>query len=84
MYSFVYGGRNVRSREGWDEIYVLSLPGFVWSKADYESVASRSGMGCAVAGQRQMIVVGGANVELGNPEFWYDADPFLRGWGSST
>lgn len=38
-------------------------------------------MGCAVAGQRQMITVGGINRKLGVPTFFKDRDPFPQGLG---
>ncbi|KAK5009776.1 hypothetical protein LTR28_013455 [Elasticomyces elasticus] len=44
-----------------DEIYVLSLPSFVWSKADYPATSSRYGHTCEVVGNRQLLSIGGAN-----------------------
>lgn len=43
-----------------DEVYVLSLPGFVWMKADYTAANPRISHACNVA-QRQMIITGGLN-----------------------
>ncbi|KAF7504881.1 hypothetical protein GJ744_001602 [Endocarpon pusillum] len=43
-----------------DEVFVLSLPGFVWMKADYTAANPRISHACNVA-QRQMIITGGLN-----------------------
>ena len=39
--------------------YVLSLPGFVWFKANDTSAKPRTGHTCELAGKRQMISIGG-------------------------
>ena len=45
-----------------DEVFVLSLPGFVWAKANYTAATPRVNHACsAAAGNRQMIVTGGLN-----------------------
>ncbi|KAK4979451.1 hypothetical protein LTR28_004571 [Elasticomyces elasticus] len=44
-----------------DEIYVLSLPSFVWFKANYPVTANRYGHTYEVVGNRQLLSIGGAN-----------------------
>ena len=53
------------------DMYVLSLPGFVWFKINSTS-AARSSHQCIVANNRQMIVVGGfgANPNYNVPDDW--------------
>ncbi|KAL0932015.1 kelch repeat protein [Colletotrichum truncatum] len=76
---FVFGGSN--KDESYDEVWILSLPGFVWTKADYKSSSPRDAMGCAVGGRRQMITVGGINRSLTVSKFFQDKDPFPQGIG---
>ncbi|KAF6838715.1 kelch repeat protein [Colletotrichum plurivorum] len=78
---FIFGGSNTAADTAYDEVYILSLPGFVWTKANYESASPRDCMGCALAGQRQMITIGGINRKLGVPTFFKDRDPFPQGLG---
>lgn len=44
-----------------DEVFVLSLPGFVWFKADYSATSARGMHTCDIVGQggSQMVVTGG-------------------------
>jgi Kelch motif len=44
-----------------DEVLVLSLPGFVWTKANYTAATPRVMHACNIAGNRQMVVTGGLN-----------------------
>lgn len=55
--SFMYGGRDGHGDTSSD-VYILSLPGFVWFKAEVESTP-RLHHACAVAGNRQLLVSGG-------------------------
>jgi hypothetical protein len=41
------------------DFYVLSLPGFVWFKANHTSAVPRAWTRCVALGDSQMIVVGG-------------------------
>jgi hypothetical protein len=81
--SFVYGGRNELLDTAFDDIHVLSLPGFVWRKADYESSSPRDSHACVVAGdgKRQMISFGGVDYRLKGSEYWQDQDRFPQGLG---
>lgn len=71
----MYGGNDFR--DGKDnmvksDLYVLSLPGFVWFRANTTS-EPRSSHACIV-NNRQMIVVGGTGAGAGNnytvPDVW--------------
>jgi len=48
-----------RRNKAFDEVLVLSLPGFVWTRADYTATMSRVNHACNIAGNRQMVVTGG-------------------------
>ena len=63
-----------------DEIYILSLPSFVWFKVNYTSSDPRVGHTCIIAGNRQMLSIGGLNpsaTSRGAAE--NDTDPFWEG-----
>jgi Kelch motif len=49
-----------------DEVFVLSLPGFVWTKANYTAATPRVNHACSAAANRQMIVTGGLNPASAN------------------
>ncbi|KAH0562766.1 hypothetical protein GP486_002585, partial [Trichoglossum hirsutum] len=53
---YIYGGRNVTGI--YDQIYVLSIPSFTWTKI-FEGQSPRFGMTCHLAAKRQLITVGG-------------------------
>ncbi|CAG9978383.1 unnamed protein product, partial [Clonostachys byssicola] len=55
---FVYGGASEGNKNS--DVYILSLPGFNWVNTGATSEQSRIEMGCVAAGNRNMIVVGGA------------------------
>ncbi|KAK1838545.1 kelch repeat protein [Colletotrichum chrysophilum] len=57
---FIFGG-NTDDGQTFGDIWILSLPGFFWTVAQHDSNIKRTLMSCVVAGQRQMIVVGGLN-----------------------
>ncbi|KXH55831.1 kelch repeat protein [Colletotrichum nymphaeae SA-01] len=81
---FMYGGSNIANKETFDEVYILSLPGFVWQKANYTSAAPRDTQSCVVAGQRQMITFGGVNRMANNANstlFFNEEDSFRQGVG---
>jgi Kelch motif len=69
---FVYGGHNPslpaeQIMATSDQVFVLSLPGFVWFKADYVPTNVRMMHTCDIVGQgkSQMVVVGG--IDMGSP-----------------
>ncbi|KAI5838414.1 putative cell wall anchored protein, partial [Morchella snyderi] len=55
---YMHGGRGT-SGDYYDDIHVLSIPSFTWTKI-YSGTAYRYGMKCHLAGNRQMITVGGS------------------------
>ncbi|GJC84223.1 kelch repeat-containing protein ARB_01230 [Colletotrichum liriopes] len=75
---FVFGG-NSDDKVLFDDIFVLSLPGFVWKRTDSrpKNGTARTFMSCVLAGQRQMITVGGRSTPQGSP----GKDPFPQGLG---
>ena len=63
-----------------DEVYVLSLPSFVWFKANYTSSDPREGHTCHVVGSRQMLSVGGLNPSaIDHSAAINETDPFWQG-----
>ena len=96
LYSFIYGGwaagdkgANLTPQENatntaLDEVFVLSLPGFVWFKANYTAANPRNGHRCHVVGNRQMLVVGGVDSRFYNDSLQYNhtrPDTFSQGLG---
>lgn len=62
-----------------DEVYVLSLPAFVWFKANFTSVDPRIYHTCHAVGN-QMLSIGGLNPSLADlPVAMNDTDPFWEG-----
>ena len=65
---------------GFDEVYVLSLPSFVWFKANYTPSDPRIWHSCNVAGNRQLLSVGGVNPSAANfATARNETDPFWEG-----
>jgi hypothetical protein len=77
---FLYGGVDTQAGLSSDEVYVLSLPGFVFFKAPGSSTA-RADHGCALVGRRQLLSVGGTDGFLGFPNSLLDPDPWRNGLG---
>ena len=61
---YMYGGRSTNGTADTylDDIWVLSLPSFIWTKV-YEGTSPRFGHTCHRVGTRTMITVGGARNE---------------------
>lgn len=78
--SFMYGGVDTGTGRTSDEVYVLSLPGFVFFKAQGRSTV-RTDHACAVVGRRQLVSVGGTDGQLGFPGSLLDPDPWTNGIG---
>ncbi|KAJ4270495.1 hypothetical protein NW762_002182 [Fusarium torreyae] len=77
---YIYGGWNTwySKTKSFGDVWVLSLPGFRWFKADNEA-PRRAMHGCALAGNRQMLSIGGNdNIQKGG---WRDKDPWKQGIG---
>ncbi len=76
----MYGGYKREADETVDEVYVLSLPGFVFFKSSNPST-TRADHACALIGRRQMLSVGGTDGDLGYPGSLRDPDPWENGLG---
>lgn len=50
-----------------DDVWVLSLPSFEWHQAGHTPVLGRKDHSCTMAGQRQMVIVGGLNPNASDP-----------------
>jgi hypothetical protein len=68
----------VNDATDFDEVYVLTLPAFVWSKADYPAQLSRIAHTCTVLGG-QMITYGGGDPT--DHSLGHHQDPFTHGLG---
>ncbi|KAF2812473.1 uncharacterized protein BDZ99DRAFT_518310 [Mytilinidion resinicola] len=55
---YLYGGHNTISGVPYDDIHVLSLPAFRWTKINF-GASPRWGHDCHVVGNRQLLTVGG-------------------------
>lgn len=70
---------------GYLDVYVLSMPSFVWFKAGALSVARRANHFCQVIGKRQMLVIGGRDPTHNSSldgSFWAGGtDPWTYGLG---
>ena len=79
LHSFVFGGYNPSSNETFGDLHILTLPGFHWTKVDAEAGGSRAGHVCVTTNNRQMISIGGIDMDDNEP--WGDEDPFPQGLG---
>jgi hypothetical protein len=59
MCSYIYGGYDPIKSIMFDDVYVLSVPSFTWTKV-YSGNNPRFGHTCHRAGKRQMLSVGGS------------------------
>lgn len=56
----LYGGIDpTLHHDGYDDVYVLSIPSFIWTPIFTDGASPRWGHNCHVAGNRQMLTVGG-------------------------
>lgn len=65
----MYGGYDGTTRAPspkYDELWVLSLPGFHYRKATYPATNSRHGHTCSVIGNRYMVSIGGGEMVRSN------------------
>lgn len=80
---FLYGGLTADNTVS-DELFVLSLPGFVFAKADNPgATTARADHACVAVGggKRQMLSIGGADASKGYPAEFADPDPWAQGLG---
>ncbi|KAK7223103.1 hypothetical protein V2G26_011106 [Clonostachys chloroleuca] len=75
---FVFGGYNVDEDETYKDMHILSLPGFVWTKASEEARSGRMQGTCILAGKRQLVSIGGTEA-IHDPDAWGAADPEPQG-----
>ena len=71
--SFLTGGENKRDKIFYDDAYILSLPGFVWTKVPNQPAGKRTIATCVSVGNRQVLSIGGT---AGG---WADQDPAPQG-----
>ena len=88
---FLYGGQAgngdwsapsaaLKNISALDEVYILSLPSFVWFKVNYTSSDPRIEHTCIIAGNRQMLSIGGINPSATSlSDAINDTDPFWEG-----
>lgn len=74
--SFIYGGLNRRTKEIYREVYVLTIPGFVWFKAPNANTAGRHLHSCELVKGNQFLSIGGFKYQ-----YWLDPDSFTQGIG---
>lgn len=80
---FLYGGLMADNTVS-DEVFVLSLPGFVFAKADNPgATTARADHACVAVGggKRQMLSIGGTDASKGYPAEFADPDPWAQGLG---
>ncbi|KAK7518779.1 hypothetical protein IWZ03DRAFT_413746 [Phyllosticta citriasiana] len=78
---FVYGGWDGSLGLAYDDIYILSLPGFRWFKISSSTTGTPRSFHTCNRVASQMVVVGGVDYSLGVPEDWQDPDPWDNGLG---
>lgn len=81
----IFGGAHPKEgeKETYEDAYVLSLPGFQWFKVADTLGGPRASHSCVVAGQRQMISIGGTSTNNFNGvgTNWDEPDRFGQGIG---
>ncbi|KAK4180191.1 hypothetical protein QBC36DRAFT_297776 [Triangularia setosa] len=75
---FFFGGENEAAKTRYDDAYVLSLPGFVWTRVPSKAPGGpRSYHSCVAVGRNQVISVGGT--PGGGDNDWKSVDPIPQG-----
>ena len=69
------------AQRAFNTVYVLSLPGFVWTRVDNGTAAPRTGHTCNVVGNRQMLSIGGLNPTYKLQDAQHLPDNFTQGLG---
>lgn len=78
---FLYGGIQSDPKTTWEDVHILSLPGFVFFNAPESALSSsRCDHACAVDG-RQMVSVGGTACSVGFPKSLAEPDPWRQALG---
>lgn len=65
---FMYGGEISHDPSlSFDDVWVLSLPSFQWYQAGHVPIRRRGDHSCTIAGQRQMVIIGGLQPNASDP-----------------
>lgn len=63
-----------------EDVYVLSLPGFVWKRVTPDASTARYQHTCEVVGNRQILSIGGSSATVNDPILGFaDKDPNAQG-----
>ncbi|KAK4102835.1 hypothetical protein N658DRAFT_422866 [Parathielavia hyrcaniae] len=76
---FLFGGSNARDRFVYDDAYVLSLPGFVWTKVPTSPAGLRRSLACVPVGKRQVLSIGGTSIGDSKSKGFNEQDPAPQG-----
>lgn len=78
---FMFGGtRKTAPAQTFDDVWILSLPGFAWTRAgSIDRGGPRSNHHCVVIGKRQMLSIGGGRDSDGFPTVWTSPDSLPNG-----
>lgn len=75
----LWGARDSSDEAGraipFGDVWVLSLPGFVWHQADGARIDPRTHHACVRAGNRQMLSIGGVNTTEADGMATKDSSP---------
>ncbi|KAH6668553.1 hypothetical protein F5X68DRAFT_236570 [Plectosphaerella plurivora] len=76
---YMFGGANNEKRIVYDDVYVLSLPSFTWSRAGrVDEDEARYGQACAIVGNSQLLTWGGLTFGEWN-DTYLERDPWRQG-----
>ena len=71
----------MKANEQLDRVSVLSLPGFVWFRANYTPRMARAFHSCNLVGNRQLLSIGGADVRDPSDTSRPNPSDFTQGLG---
>jgi hypothetical protein len=75
---------NQPTEQVYDDVHVLTIPGFVWFKDPHVAPAARYGHTCELVGGSQLISIGGLDNPQESINEYYDVGvpgPFTQGIG---
>ena len=82
-----WSGHATAANTAFDEIFILSLPAFTWSKVEYTPQHPRHALTCHAVGGGQILTIGGLDsdntVDNANAylSVFSSPDPFVQGLG---
>ena len=85
--AFVYGvpgydyEKDSAKNNALNAVHVLSIPGFVWFRANYTSAKARAGHSCNVVGNRQVLSIGGQDSGVAQSRGPGEDDPSFSTFG---